>query len=467
MSMNPRHTRHAAATALLLSVFVASTASQTKVNAPKNKYTVAQDVQLGREAASEVERQMPLLRDSRTSSYMDELGDRLVDTIPAQLRHPGFRYSYKPVDLKEINAFALPGGPTYFHRGMIEAARTEGEIAGVMAHELAHVALRHGTAQASKAQKYQLGSIAGQILGTILGGKTGAVISEGSRFGLGVSFMRFSRAYEKDADILGAQMMARAGYDPVEMANMFRTIEKQSRGRGPEFLSDHPNPGNRIQYISAEAKSLRIENRRQNSGELQEVHARLRSLPPARSTADVARRQPREREREPVGTAGLGRVEPPSSRYRTYSEGGLHVAVPENWEPVSGGGNAVWFAPEGAYGQANGREVFTHGMQFGATQTTYRDLNSATSALLQSLSQGNPNLRRQGNPRRTTFAERNGLVVQLRNASDVTGREEIVTLHTALVENGTLVYAVGVAPVEEAREYVNVFGRVASSVRLR
>jgi hypothetical protein len=466
MSLNVRRTRRAAVTALLLAVFAASTASQTKVNAPKNKFTVAQDVQLGREAAAEVERQMPLLRDSRTSSYVDDLGDRLVDAIPAEFRHREFRYSFKTVDLKEINAFALPGGPMYLHRGMIEAARTEGEIAGVMAHEMAHVALRHGTAQASKAQKYQIGAIAGQILGSIIGGRTGTVVAEGSRFGLGVSFLRFSRAYEKDADILGAQMMARAGYDPVEMANMFRTIEQQSRGGGPEFLSNHPNPGNRIQYITAEARSLRIENRRQNSGELQEIHARLRSMPAARSSAEVARNQ--SRDSGPVGTAGIGRVEPPSPRYRTYSEGGLHVAVPENWEPVSGGGgNAVWFAPQGAYGRANGREVFTHGMQFGAAQTSYRDVNSATSALVQSLAQGNPNLRRQGNARRTTFAERDGLVVQLRNASDVTGRGEVVTLHTALIENGTLVYAVGVAPEEEARQYVNVFGRVASSVRVR
>ena len=137
-----------------------------------------------------------------------------MDTIPAELRHPEFRYSFKVVNLKEINAFALPGGPMYVNRGMIEAAKTEGEVVGVMAHEMAHVALRHGTAQASKAEKYQIGAVAGQILGAIIGGTAGAVVSQGSQFGIGVSFLRFGRAFEKDADILGAQMMARAGYDP-------------------------------------------------------------------------------------------------------------------------------------------------------------------------------------------------------------------------------------------------------------
>ena len=465
MMRNPIRTRQAAVLALLLSVFAGNIQSQTKVAAPSNRFTPAQDVQLGREAAAEVERQMPLLRDGRTASYVDNLGDRLVAAIPGEFQHREFRYSFKTVDLREINAFALPGGPMYLHRGMIEAARTEGEIAGVMAHELAHVALRHGTAQASKAQKYQIGAIAGQILGTIIGGRTGAVVAEGSRFGLGVSFLRFSRAYEKDADILGAQMMARAGYDPIEMANMFRTIEQQAQSRAPEFLSDHPNPGNRVQYITAEARTLRVENRRQNTGELQEIHAQLRSLPAARSSAEVARRQ--SREPGPVGTSGLGRVEPPSSQYRTFSEGGLRLSVPANWEPVSGGGNAIWFAPQGAYGRTNGREVFTHGMQVGAAQTSYRDLNSATSQLLQSLAQGNPNLRQLGRAQRTPFAEREGLVVRLRNASEVTGRNEIVTLHTALIENGTLIYAVGVAPEDEAREYVSHFGRVASTVRIR
>ena len=163
------------------------------------------------------------------------------------------------MNVRDINAFALPGGPMFVNRGMIEAAKNEGEVAGVMAHEISHVALRHGTAQASKATPYQIGQIAGAILGAIVGGTVGQVISQGTPFGLGTAFMRFGREYERQADIEGAQIMARAGYDPRDMANMFQTIEKQSGGSGPEWLSDHPNPGNRSAYITKEAESIRVE----------------------------------------------------------------------------------------------------------------------------------------------------------------------------------------------------------------
>src|SRR5207253_10760073 len=97
------------------------------------------------------------------------------------LRHSEFRYSFEPVNVREINAFALPGGPMFVNRGMIEAARTEGEVAGVMAHELSHVVLRHGTAQASKATKYEIGEIAGAVLGAIIGGTLGNVVAQGTQ----------------------------------------------------------------------------------------------------------------------------------------------------------------------------------------------------------------------------------------------------------------------------------------------
>src|SRR5438552_8707727 len=115
----------------------------------------------------------------------------------------------------------------YVNRGMIEAAKSDGEIAGVMAHELSHVVLRHGTAQASKATKYEVDQLAGAILGSIIGGGWGQVISQGTQFGIGTAFLRFSRAFEHDADIEGAQLMARAGYDPRDIANKFKTIERQ------------------------------------------------------------------------------------------------------------------------------------------------------------------------------------------------------------------------------------------------
>src|SRR5437773_6342797 len=137
------------------------------------------------------------MRDEPISSYVNQVGRRLVSAIPSELRHPEFRYTFEVVNVREINAFALPGGPMFVNRGMIEAARTEGEVASVMAHELSHVVLRHGTAQASKATKYEIGQIAGAVIGAIIGGGWGRVVAQGTQFGLGTAFLRFSREYER------------------------------------------------------------------------------------------------------------------------------------------------------------------------------------------------------------------------------------------------------------------------------
>src|SRR5437899_3048130 len=272
---------------ILLAAGVAS--AQTRVVPPKNSYTPAQDVELGRQAAGQAEQQLPIMRDDEVTSYVQSIGRRLVDAIPPELQHPEFRYSFKVVNVREINAFALPGGPMFVNRGMIEAARTEGEVAGVMAHELSHVVLRHGTAQASKATKYEIGEIAGAVIGSIIGGGWGRVISQGTQFGLGTAFLRFGREFEREADIEGAHIMARAGYDPRDMANMFKTIERQGGSGGPQWLSDHPNPGNRYDYITKEAQALRVENPIRDTRGSDQVHAHLAQLPPAPTTEQATR----------------------------------------------------------------------------------------------------------------------------------------------------------------------------------
>ena len=233
--------------AIVVSLFaVAVLAAQTRITPPPNTYTPAQDVELGREAASQVERQMPIMHDDEIESYIEGVGRRLVEAIPPDVRHAEFEYSFHAVNVSEINAFALPGGPMFVNRGMIEAAHAEGEVAGVMAHELSHVVLRHGTAQQAKAQKYQIGEVAGAVLGAIIGGRMGSVVSQTAQFGLGAAYLRFPREYERQADLEGTHIMARAGYDPRDMANVFKTIEETSGAGGPQWLSDHPNPGNRF-----------------------------------------------------------------------------------------------------------------------------------------------------------------------------------------------------------------------------
>ncbi|MEP6786901.1 MAG: M48 family metalloprotease, partial [Acidobacteriota bacterium] len=140
--------------ALLATLWIlplAAIAQQTQIVAPKNKYSVQDDIKYGNQAAAEIEKKFPLINDADASEYIQRVGRRLVAAIPPQFQHPEFNYRFKWVNASDINAFALPGGPMYINRGMIESARNEGEMAGVMAHELSHVALRHATAQATKA----------------------------------------------------------------------------------------------------------------------------------------------------------------------------------------------------------------------------------------------------------------------------------------------------------------------------
>jgi len=442
--------------------------AQTRITAPDNKYTPAQDVQLGREAAAEAEKQLPVMRDDAVTSYVEEIGQRLVNAVPPELRHSEFRYSFKVVNVREINAFALPGGPMYVNRGMIEAAKTEGEIAGVMAHELSHVVLRHGTAQASKATKYEVGQVAGAILGSIIGGGWGQVISTGTQFGIGAAFMRFSRAFEHDADIEGTQIMARAGYDPRDMANMFKTIEKQSGSGGPQWLSDHPNPGNRYEYINREAQLLRIDNPIRETRTFEQVKAHLRQLPPAPTTEQATK----TRSGRTTSTSGrntgvpTGRVDPPSSSFRTYNEGNLfQVSVPANWQEIQSN-SSVTFAPSGAYGQNNGQTVFTHGVELGLGRNETHDLQAATDELIQSLGNGNPGLSRASAYQRVNVGDRRGLRAVLRNRSEVTGQDEAIQLVTTQMQDGNLFYAIGVAPGNEFSNYQRIFDRIVGSLQL-
>jgi predicted Zn-dependent protease len=284
-----RHLARSSASLVAALLVSASLSAQTKIALRKNSFTPSQDVQLGRQAAAEVRQQLPMLNDSPTDALVETIGRRLVAAVPARLGQPAFRYSFDVVNLREINAFALPGGPMFLHRGMLQAARTDDEVAGVMAHELGHVVLRHGTLQAAKAQKFQIGAIAGQVLGAIVGGQKGAIIAQGSQIGLGTYFLKYSREYEREADLLGAQLMARAGYDPRQMANMFRTIQQQGGNSGPEFLSDHPDPGNRHDAIVREAASLKIAGAATTGPAFDSVRARLARMPAAPTTQQVAR----------------------------------------------------------------------------------------------------------------------------------------------------------------------------------
>ena len=451
--------------AALVVAVMASASAQTQIALDPNKYSVQQDVQLGREAAAEAKKQLPMLNDDRVDGYVEDIGENLVAAIPAQFRHAGFEYTFDVVNQKEINAFALPGGPMFLNRGMIESARTEGEMASVMAHEISHVALRHGTAQATKGQKFQIGAIAGQILGAIVGGTAGSVIAQGSQFGLGAYFLKYGREYERQADLLGAQIMARAGYNPREMASMFKTIQSQGGRSGPEWLSSHPDPGNRAAAINEEAAALRVQGNA-NTGQFQNVQARLRGMSPAYIAEQIAKGQARTT--QPVGTAGRAvRVSAPSTRYRTHAPADfLRVSVPENWDQLNTG-DGVTYAPDGGFLEAeNGATAFTHGVQIGIAQGGSGNLQRDTEQLLQNFARGNPALRQAGNARRESIGGRNGLTIPLTNVSEVTGQQEAVYLSTTHLRDGSLLYVIGVAPRAESSTYDRAFRQVRRSLQI-
>jgi Zn-dependent protease with chaperone function len=320
--------------------------AQTRVEPPKNPYSLDKDVQLGSQAAHEVERQMPLLNDSNVQAYVARVGARLAEAIPQEYQHPQFRYSYKVVDVSDVNAFALPGGFTYVNRGLIETARNEAQLAGVIAHEISHVALRHGTAQMAKAQKYQAGSVAAQILGAVIGGGAGQVIGGVGQMGIGAAFLRFSREYERQADTLGARIMADAGYDPHELANMFRILEQLGGGKGPEWLSDHPNPGNRFEAINREANNLPVNNPVRDTGEFRQIQARLHDLPRARSMSEASRSRNRgnngrypENGRDPNGRYPDDNPNPSDNRYPDNNRSSNDSPYPDNNRNPNSGRN--------------------------------------------------------------------------------------------------------------------------------
>jgi Zn-dependent protease with chaperone function len=464
-----RPTTRAAATAVAFLTSVSLVFGQTKIVAPENKYSVQEDVKAGREAAQEISEQLPMLRDDGVDDYVERIGQRLAEAIPSEFQHREFRYTFDVVNVSDLNAFALPGGPMYINRGMIQAAKNEGEVAGVLAHEISHVALRHGTAQAGKATKYQVGSILGQIAGAIIGGVAGQAISLGSQFGFGTAFLKYGREYERQSDLLGAQIMARAGYDPRDMASMFQTIQSKGGGGGPEWLSSHPNPGNRHAAITKEAAQLRVTNPVRNTAEFTQVRARLQRMSPA-PTMEQVMKQGGAGNRRAGGTGypsgQVGRVEPPSGRWETFDGGNLfRIAVPSNWRELQGN-NSVTFAPEGGYGEFQGQNVFTHGLQVGMEATNQRNLRSATQELLQGLAQSNPQLRQSGGYTNVTFAGRPGLATMLTNVSDVTREQERIALYTTQMNDGSVFFVVGVAPSREFNAYRQIFNRSVQSLQL-
>jgi Zn-dependent protease with chaperone function len=435
--------------------------AQTRISLDKNKYSVQDDVKVGRDAAAQVERQMPVLDDRQVQAYVARVGENLVSAIPAQFRQPAFDYTFKVINASDINAFALPGGPMYVNRGMIQAARNEGEMAGVMAHEISHVALRHATAQATKTQKYQIGSILGQIAGAVIGGGVGQVIGAGSQIGFGIGALKYSREYETQADILGSQIMANAGYDPRDLANMFQTIARQGGGRTPEFLSSHPDPGNRYQKINQEAARLNVSsNPIKVTQDFARIQERLSGMPGARSMAEIGRDGSSGSNNPMAGGQYSGTVPAPSTRMRTYNGNGISINVPSNWREFSQG--SLIFAPDGAYGD----QGITHGVMIGAYRPQSSGLANASRDYVNTMLQSNSYLTQRSGLTRATVGGRQGYTTTLSGRSPVNGQNERVTIFTTQLRSGDLLFIAAVAPESESYRYNSAFRNMVNSIRL-
>jgi predicted Zn-dependent protease len=244
-----------------------------------NLFSIPQDIQIGKQAALEVDRQYELVDDDEVQSYIAGIGRELA----AQPEAGKFPYSFKVVNDDSINAFALPGGPVYVQTGLILAAENEAQLAGVLAHEMSHCALRHGTHQASQAK-------IAKIAGGVLGG--GSILTQaGIGLGLNSALLTFSRAAESEADLNGAQMMAAAGYNPIEMARFFEKLEGVASGKKVlPFLSSHPNPGNRMRAIEHQLREMPVREYTADTGKFQTIQARVSRIPAPSSP--IAKRDP-------------------------------------------------------------------------------------------------------------------------------------------------------------------------------
>src|SRR5437867_7833157 len=326
--------------AVVLTAYAAD--SRTRLKPGWNLFSPQQDVEIGRESAKQAEMQLPILNHRQAASYIDTLGKQLASHAPGE-KYP---YQCKIVNDTAINAFALPGGFIYVNRGAIEAAANEAQIAGVMAHEIGHVVLRHGTNQVSKAYLAQAPL---SILGGVLGSNSvGSVLAQlGVGFAANSILLKYSRDAERQADLMGTQTLYDTGYDPKAMVQFFEKIQAESKGRASEFFSDHPNPENRISSVQHEIEKLggMPPNARTDSPDFHEIKNKLAGMPEPSKAAPRATTNGRTSDRR------SGKPDLPSSRSTTFKGQDLQFKYPDNWRQY-GQGSAMTLAPDG--GTING-----------------------------------------------------------------------------------------------------------------
>jgi predicted Zn-dependent protease len=254
---------------------IVAQADRTPLKPGVDLFSTRDDIEIGLRNARGAEKELPMLDDSRVNDYLDALGKRLATHAPG---YP-FPYRFRCVNDESVNAFALPGGFIYVDRGVIEAADDEAQLAGVLAHEIAHVALRHGTHQATKAY---LSEMPFSAASSLFGPMSGAVTQLSSGFAVDSILLKYSRASETQADVLGTQIVYDSGYDPRALAQFFEIVEDETkRPHRVTFFENHPNPDHRIDRIMHEVDRLGgpAPNYVSNSDDFQDIRRYLRAMP--------------------------------------------------------------------------------------------------------------------------------------------------------------------------------------------
>lgn len=419
-------------------------------------FSPQQDVEVGKRAALDAQKQLPLCNAPKVDAYLTQLGMRLAAKLPTGgVQYP---FEFHCVNDKALNAFALPGGYVFINRGAIEAADNESQLAGVMAHELAHVALRHGTNQATKAQAAQ--GILG-IASGIFGGSTGgALLTELGAFAAGGVLLRYSRTAESQADVMGTQVLYDAGYDPRALAQFFEKLEAESKGKIPaEFFSDHPNPEHRVERVDEEIDKLGgvPSNAKRDSADFEAIKREVLALPVVKKPT-------------PGAPGTVAAPAPPSGNFATYQANSYALKYPDNWKKYpESDGNGVSFAPEGGViGDESGHSALAYGLIVSVAQAKVDPhdsnvLESATRQVLQGLQQSNPNMKITRQGERLRLNGQPGLSSYLINESPAGGQETDWVI-TVLRPEGLLSF-VCVAPQKAYDQYDKTFSSILDSVR--
>lgn len=448
-------------------------------------FSKEQQEQLGLQAAAEVYKQMPVLPDSSPSAqYIKRLGKKLVSVIPQEYSWP---YDFHVIPQKEINAFALPGGPMFVNIGAITAADSEAQLAGVMAHEMAHVYMQHSAKQASK-QAFTQGILG--VLGAVVGGgAVGTLARLGMQIGAGVVSLKYSRGDEAQADAVGAIIMYKAGYDPRALAQYFEKIGGEGGGGGPQFLSDHPDPGNRSAAIEKEASAWPPRNYQNNSQafvQAKQDASRVRVYT-AQEIADAAKQGTWARENArngavpanvPASSNGAGQPAAnigdislqqirPSGSLKQLDHSAFTISYPSNWQAYGDANSSVTIGPPAAVAQG----AVAYGAVIGGAQDPNAgSLDGATQDLINNLQQSN-NLRVSGSPQSIRVNGVQGRSVNLtgtspiqQNGQPLAERDWLVTLPRS---QGGLLFVVFVAPQNTFSQLQPTYRRMLDSLQLK